>query len=238
MKTLPFLALALAALFIVGCDKSSSAPAAKGGEASKTVTPPTPEAPKVPDALKTDGYYYYGLDNTQPLTYSVSDGVAKPADGVQTVQLKGVDKDANYTISRTGALTNMGDEDLVVKADGVYLVRSMWGPVEPPMLSFPDKAAEGKTWKTASEMKGADDRSIKMECNWTIGKAEKLKVEAGEFDVIKVTGNGSLTMEGKSHPLTAEGWYSKKVGAVKLSVKSKDDAGKDKATVVELKKVG
>ncbi|MFX8704342.1 hypothetical protein ABTM89_19975, partial [Acinetobacter baumannii] len=67
----------------------------------------------------------------------------------------------------------------------------MWGPVQPPMLSFPDKATEGKSWKTASEMKGADDRSIKMECSWTIGKPEKLKVEAGEFDVIKVTGTGS-----------------------------------------------
>lgn len=238
MKPAPFLAVVLALVSLAGCNNSSAPTAeAKGGESKTPAATPT-EAPKVPDALKTDGYYYYGLDNTKPLTYSVSDGVGKPTDGVQTVQLKGVDKDANFTISRTGALTNMGDEDLVVKTDGVYLVRSMWGPVEPPMLSFPDKATEGKTWKTSSEMKGADDRTIKMECNWSIGKAEKLKVAAGEFDVIKVTGTGSLTMEGKSHPLSAEGWYSKQVGAVKLQVKSKDDAGKDKSTLVELKQVG
>ncbi|MES1228239.1 MAG: hypothetical protein ABUL72_06170, partial [Armatimonadota bacterium] len=198
---------------------------------------PTAAAPKVPDSLKTDGYYYYGLDNTKPLTYSVTNE-GKTTDGVQTTQLKSADKDAVFAISRTGSLTDMGDEDLLVKADGVYLTRSTWGPVEPMMKSLPDKMTEGATWKTSSSMKGVDDRTTILEATWTIGKAEKLKVEAGEFDTVKVTGVGTLTVDKVPHPLNAEGWYTKPLGAVRLIVNVKDDQGKDKKSVVELKKVG
>lgn len=238
MKTLPLLAVAYAALLVAGCNNPPAASSEAKGSGTSAATPATPPTPKVPDALKTDGYYYYGLDNTKPLTYSMTLNGAKPADGVQTVQLTGVDKEANFTLSRTGSLVNLGDEELVVKPDGVYLVRSMWGPVEPAMMAFPDKATEGKTWKTSNTMKGSDDRSYKMDLTYTIGKVEKVKVQAGEFDALKVTSAGTLTMDGKSYPLTAEGWYSKQVGTVKLELKSKDEGGKEKATIVELKQVG
>ncbi|MBS1708364.1 MAG: hypothetical protein JSS65_06525 [Armatimonadetes bacterium] len=237
MKNLPIYCSVLAlALCLTGCQPKASAN--QGGGTTTAEKQGEPAAPKMPDALKSDGYYYYGLDNTKPLTYTVTEGNEKPMEGVQTVQLKSADKDASFTISRTGALTSMGDEDLIVKSDGVYLVRSNWGPVEPAMLSFPAKATEGFSWKTASTMKGQDDRTMTLECTWTIGKGEKVKTEAGEFDTVKVTGEGNLSVDTEKHPLNAEGWYSKQVGAVKLIVKSKDDKGKEKSSVVELKKVG
>ena len=255
MKNVPFLVLSMVvAVALVGCtDKPKTTEAGGKTDTPVGTTPAAAPAPKVPDALKTDGYYYYGLDNTKPLTYTYTDGTSKPADGVQTVQLKGVDKDANFTISRTGALTNMGDEDLLVKSDGVYLTRSSWGPVEPAMLSFPSKATEGYSWKTSSKMKGEDDRAVTLEGTWTIGKPEKITVAAGTFDTVTMTGVGTMSVEElpndkastktppaapTKHPLLAQGWFSRELGEVKLVVKSKDAKGQDKTLVVELKKVG
>lgn len=231
-----FLALALLAVGVAGCNPTQ--PTATATPKAATANP-VPAAPKVPDNLKTEGFAYYGLNNEKPLTYAVRAEGEEPAEGVQTVELKNVEGGvANYTVSRTGGLSRMGDESLVAKPDGVYLTRSTWGQVEPPMLSFPDKATEGKSWKTGSSMKGEDNRTVVLESTWTVGKAEKIKVEAGEFDVIKVTGTGTLKLGKETHPLKAEGWYSKELGAVKMVVKSKDDKGKDKSSVVELKKVG
>jgi hypothetical protein len=179
------------------------------------------------------------LANDKPLTYEVKEGAGEPTEGTQKIELKGVEKgQATYTITRTGGLTEMGDEDLVVKPDGVYLTRSSWGQVEPPMLSFPAQVAEGKSWTTSSKMQDKDGRTVTLDSSWTVGKSEKIKVQAGEYDVVKVTGKGTLKLDKDSYPLNAEGWYSKELGAVKMVVKSKDNTGKDKASVVELKKVG
>ena len=97
---------ALGSSLIVGCDKGATTTNApvEANTAASTNTPAT-EAPKAVDqALKTDAYEYYGLENTNVQKFSVTQGATK-SEGTTTFKLiSSTPEKATYESINTGAL--------------------------------------------------------------------------------------------------------------------------------------
>lgn len=242
------LSAASLALLVIGCNQAPTT-AAKTPEPAKDAGATPKAAPtlsSVPEELKTDGFQYYGLGSTKTLTYAMkTEGSSRT--GTQSVTMKEMLDGTTpiMTVSRDGALLDMGKEEIAVKKDGIYMVSGSFGPVSPEMMVLPAKLDLGTTWTVKSTMKSEPSREIEMSSTFTVTAKEKVKVEAGEFEAIKVVAKGTIKQKideggGKirevTTPLNADAWYSKEIGTVKLSATTTTKDGKPQTSVVELAK--
>ncbi|MBS1707827.1 MAG: hypothetical protein JSS65_03795 [Armatimonadetes bacterium] len=240
------LILAAFAVVLAGCNKPADTPlntnATKDNAPAKPVASTEPKAAdiaEVPATLKTDGYLYYGLDCKKTLTYKL---VRQPnqgdQSGTQKVVYKGmVDGNPSFEIERAGDLMALGNDKLIVKADGVYSTFAAGTDINPPMLALPAKVEVGATWPSKMTSKGADDKVIKIDMTNKIERKEKIKVAGGEFDCFVATTTGELTND-KKMTVTGTSWYASGFGVVKMVLKITDAKGSSQTDTIELTSQG
>lgn len=230
--------LALMALALFGCAKPESkaaSDATKTPESASNLESKPPEEPKglpissVPADLKTEAFSYYGLENLSPIEYEViSSAIGAPQTGTSTTTLAEVKDDiARFVTSRTGeALSQMGDEEVEARKDGVYNTKIGGHPVEPAQLVLPSDLAAGKTWSTKGKVTAQTAQGLKtfdQSFEYKVIGTEKVKTKAGEFDSLKVTAKGTITVDGKKNQSEVVAWYVKRVGTVKMDIRSSGD---------------
>lgn len=253
MNRILVLLVAIASLsLLVGCQpKESDKPADETETTGSTTSGENPEDPgdEVPDEvkddsaditaeLKTNAFEYYGLDNKEPLTYTLEFN-GSTEEGTQQVKYQGlVDGAPTYTIVRTGSLDQLGDETVAVKTDGVHLVKSSMGQLDSPSLALPADAAPGKKWTSTQSITSATGDQTKFTMNYEVAGEESVQTDAGEFDCIVVKSTGTLQQGEVNTTFSGTVWHSKSVGTVKLTLDTTDANGDPAKAVITLIKKG
>ncbi len=224
MRTTLISTLALAALLAAGCRKPAEEP---GTSNTSTGGGTSTETPVMPDALKHDGFAYYGLGQDKILEYEfVSMEGAAGSPGTSRADLvTAEDNVAVYSVERSGSLIQLGSERDEVRPDGVYMVEMSIGTLKEPVLSMPADAKVGSTWPSKMQVEAATGATT-MEVTNTVEKTEKVTTPAGEFDAILVVSTGTMSQGDKKAKISSKVWYSKDVGIVQLRLESVDAEGK------------
>lgn len=235
VSSLGFLALA-----VLGCQPAAPAnpTATTTGSAGTTgsASEVKPDLSTVAADLKHDGYKYYGLGYQGTLTYEYDRNGIK-SEGQQTVEFAGMDGDAaKFKFTRSGALSQIGDETVVSKKDGVYSIEAQGHKLDPIVLAMPAEVPAGKTWEANQKLTDPTGNPVETATKQTIGKIEKVKTAAGEFDCVMLTMAGTIKTGGKTVPFNAQAWYSADVGTVKLKISGKNSKGEPDVTTITLAK--
>ncbi|MBL8067634.1 MAG: hypothetical protein JNM28_04230 [Armatimonadetes bacterium] len=219
------LALGLAACTPPATDKPKEETGTTG--ASGSSKPETAATEPVPDALKHEGFKYYGLEATNEQSYEFDMNGSK-REGSQKLTYKGLkDGKPQFTIERSGALQQIGTENVEVREDGVYIVSTdRMQALKTAMMALPAKLEVGKTWDITEDVKDDLGNDVKMKATNKIDGPEKLKTAAGEFDCMVVSMTGTLDSNGKKQTVSGKTWFAAGIGTVKLQVTSQ--SGKDK----------
>lgn len=227
--------LALLAIVLAGCNP-------KTAEVNGAGANPGPnDAPKsgsltVPEDLKNDAYVYYGLGNSNELTYQMIQGKGlAPQEGTQTMSPESEAKDGKMTFStsRGGAMVGMGDEKLSLEKDGLYLVSGSVISPEKPSLVLPAKLDIGTTWDTDTTMT-SDKATVKMKGRSKVERSETVKVKAGTYETLLIVQTAEADNNGTKGTMAAKGWYAKGIGIVKMSLEYKQHDGQVVTTTLEL----
>lgn len=235
--------LSLVVFGLVGCQPPATN--TPNPETNKPATAAATEAPastpKVEDIaadLKTDGYTYYGLDCKKTLTYKLTQQPnLGEKTGTQSVVYKGLhDGNPTFTIKRDGDLSILGDDEVILKPDGVYSTFAAATTIDPPMLALPAKLAVDVSWPSHETVKGMDGKDIKIDMTNKVVRKEKIKVAGGEFDCFVATTTGNLTKDQKIG-VNGTSWYAPGYGVVKMVLNIKDKDG-DRTSTIELTSQG
>lgn len=249
MRNLRFLAILISLLTATlwGCSKPADSvktdtkgPVEAGGEqvASPSAAKNAPDPSTIPAEVRHTGYAYYGLDHVKPIEYEVrrSDRT-DTSSGTATTRLTAVkDGVAGFITERTGALSELGAEEVEARKDGIYNVRIGGKDVKPQQLVMPADLAVGKTWSTKSAV-DLDSGRVEESLNFKVAGQEKVKTKAGEFDAMKVTASGEFKVGEQSAKANVTAWYVKNVGTVKMTIVRDNPGGKALTMTVEATKV-
>ena len=246
-KSLSYLSflLAIGAIFAAGCQNKDQGIKTPEGENPSASTDPTKvdaPAPKtdtedVTAEMKNDGYMYYGLGSTKKLVYDFTlNGTTE--EGSQVTEYLGKQESTpTYKMSRTGSLSDMGDETLQLTEKGIMLTDTSMGKLGASVVALPAKLAVGDTWNTSQSITRVDGKELKMEVSYKVEKMGKITVPAGEFDCVTISSKGTTEMDGKKSPFSGSVSYSKGVGVVKLQIDPPSGTSTNGGAVVILKKV-
>lgn len=244
-KSLWILGFGLAVL--AGCTQtggstSTTTSGTSGGTSQISSSENKPEPAKVVDAgLKNEAFAYMALDKSSEYTYALQrmEGI-KATDGTQVVTMtESTPEKAVFSITRAGAMSDLGNEDVEARKDGIYQLKMAMGELDKPMLVMPGDVKEGSSWPsefTLDKVEGSKKVVFKVENK--AEKIEKVKVPAGEYDCLKVTTKGTMTVDGKVSNLDSSAWYAKEIGSVKLEISVKDSTGKTVKSSVALVSTG
>ena len=211
-------------------------------DSSVPTPPPVTLMTGVPANLQNDAYHYYGLSRADSATYNVTiEGPNMPANvqtGTETVKLLGiVDGKAKFSVVRTGGLAQMGSEVVLLDDKGVNVMSIDPGKLTGKVLDMPATLTPGTTWKTDYKIqlppaptmpKGgtSEDHST-----FTVVGNQKVTTKAGTFDALYVKETGDDLLNGEPYKLTAEYWYAKDRGTVKILVVTEQKGAKSTITV-------
>lgn len=209
------------------------------GSTTKNGETKVPDSSSIAAELKHDAYSYNGFDRMTQLSYLFSQYQGDAAKtGFQTSVLKSVSPDvASFSVKRSGSFDLVGDEELEVRADGVYLVSSDQGSPAKPVRLMPASVKVGTVWEYDYALSKGD---IKMNFK---GKARaekevKLKVSAGEFDTLLVSETAQIDKGGTKGTVSSKTWYAKGIGVVQMKTELKDSGGKIVTSTIELSGTG
>jgi len=197
--------------------------------ATQETAPATPAAPAVPANLQNDAYHYYGLSRTTPATYVVTIDKGSPDTGSETVKFKGMDGGrAKFDIERTGALEQLGSEQVALDDKGVTVMSTTPGTLEGNPLDMPAKLTPGATWKTdykvtiaatpAAGQTGAKPTVTEDHSTFKVVGPQKVTTKAGTFDAILIESDGNDSLNDQNFNLKTQSWYVKDRGPVKILV--------------------
>lgn len=246
-KLLPILPALLALAFLsVGCTKpedgkdkpGTTTGSTNAGEDGGDAVVKKSDAEDVGEELRHDAYQYYGLGNNKTLVYTLKLQDVEE-EGEQEVAYQGlIDGVPTYKILRTGALSDLGDETLQLSEEGVKLSETSIGEVAEPSLALPAKIAVGDTWEDTQTITQRDGKDLVMKSSYKVEKEEKLTTDAGEFDTIYISSNGTITYDGSTRTFTGRINYAKGIGPVKLVIDAQTGENNEtSSTVVTLKAV-
>lgn len=227
MRTTLITTIALTALLAAGCGPKG---AATDNSTTTGGSNPTSEnaTPVVPDALKHEGFAYYGLGRDKILQYDFEnlEGTG-PQPGTLRADIKSADGEkATYAIERSGSLIALGSETDEVRPDGIYMTEMSLGTLKSPVLSMPADPAVGKSWPSKMEVEIPGAGVTTMEVLNKVEKIEKVTTPAGEFDALLVVSTGDMIQGDKKGKISSKVWYAKDVGIVQLRLESVDAEGK------------
>lgn len=242
-KLAPLSILAALLILTVGCapeaKKETPEPAATTGgteDGSTTVTKKS-DAEDVGDELRHEAYQYYGLGNTKVLVYDLTMNGATE-EGRQEVNYQGmVESVPTYVINRTGSLSQLGNETLQLKSDGVLLSSTTMGDLNEPVIALPADVAVGKAWSDTRVITRVDGKVLEMTSNYKVEKSEKVTTPAGDFETLVIVSDGTIKHDGKTEPFRGQIYHAKGIGTVKLSISTGAANSDAAATVVTLKAI-
>lgn len=243
MMKAPLLLAASAIFLVAGC--SGTKPAAQDGDQKAVSTPENKEVPiQIDSKFKHEAYGWMGFERTEPFTHEMSDVAGAPAtEGTQTLKLiSSDDKAAKYQITREGSMAKLGDEELEVRADGVYQTSMPQHTLAEPVMVMPSDLGVGKAWTSKFNSTGPAGQKVEFTINNKAERIEKVKTKAGEFDALLIISTGSMnvTTDGKTEKttLSTKSWYSKGLGNVKMTLEVKRADGTNNKVSVELVRAG
>ena len=246
-KTFHFAIACLFGLTVFGCDSKKSestestsstlkavstdnAPTASK-DSSNNAAPEKPKAPaieasKIPSDLKGDAFDYYGLGRTDPIVMKVVQDGKDNGPGTQTVTLSIVGADfAEYTVSNTGSLSNLGEAVLRLDKKGIKVLTLKGQSPGDDNYELLNGVTVGKSWP----FKLQSDQ-IKISGVNKVSGTESVKTAVGtDKDAIVVTVTASGTEQGNQVKLTSKTWLVKGRGQVKTEITNV--SGKTKQTI-------
>ena len=134
------------------------------------------------------------------------------------------------TIERDGELSILGNDEVIVKADGVYSTFAAATKIDPPMLNLPAKIEVGSTWPSQQTVKNTEGKEIKIDMSNKVVRKEKLKVAGGEFECFVTSTTGSMQTDDKI-AVNGTTWYAPGFGVVKLVINIKSKKGEQVDTI-------
>ena len=244
MKIRQYSALAALLLLVAGCGNSEGEGKAKSQD--KDSDPPVVAAETVPEDLRNAAYEYYGLSYEGPLTYSVQmTKELPPRDGTQTVKFEGMeDGAAKFTVTRTGGLSRIGSETLLLNDEGVFTKAISTGVLDSPALQVPADLALDSEWESEMAVKiGLQNNETRFVARAV--REEETTVEAGTFDCLvieadmtsQITGSADATKDGEA-TMKIVVYYSKGIGYVKMTLEGNQADGTDVNVYIEPKSIG
>ena len=234
----------VALLLVAGCGKPDSDP--KEPPAPEGNSTATAAVTGVPESLKNAAYEYYGLGQEAPLTYIVKMSDELPArDGTQTFTFESMeDGAAKFMVTRTGGLSRVGSETLLLNDDGVYTKALSFGVLESPALQIPADLALGSEWESPMTIKDGSKTIVNL-VKFRAVRQEETTVEAGTFDCLVIEADVTSNVTGSAIPsqngdASSEivAYYAKGIGTVKMTVEGTQADGKRLSIYVELKSIG
>lgn len=247
-----WIAFVVGAAFLAGCGKESGSayPVASGPNKAGTpaeqpkveekvepVLTLSGELAKMPEELKTDAFYYYGLSNDKPIPMKVTQPGQDATVSTVSVRVVSVSQDeVKFTVDRTGVLAGaLGSQDLVLKKDGLYTVAVNGEARKKPTLELPSQLSPGKAWNS-DETINSTQGPLRMISQQKVAGIEKIKTDVGEFEAIRIETTGTMELGGKKSSSTASLWLVKGLGLVKMTGKTKDASGKEQTMILEVTK--
>ncbi len=196
----------------------------------------TSTMPPVPAELQNDAYHYYGLSRKAPATYLVTIDKGSPQTGTETVTYKGMEGGkAKFSIERTGALEQLGSEDVALDDKGVTILATNPGKLEGNPIDMPAKLTPGTSWKTDYKVTLDQNGSTTVtedHSTFKVVGTQKVTTKEGTFDAILVESEGKDSLNSQSFDLKTQSWYVKDRGPVKITVTT-TMAGKSTSLLIE-----
>ncbi len=251
---LGFAAVLSLAVLLAGCPSKSGGGSSGAGNVGKGETSGGQNAPiaakmggpsgtqetelpldRVPADLRHEAFEYYGLGAGKEVEFKVvASNRSEPMTGGMSISLAEVkDAEAKFRVTYSGALAPQGRQELVLKKDGIYVVRIADNALPAPILELPAQLTPGKTWKTAVSIDLPSGQKAEIERRFKIIGPAKVKVQAGEFSAIKIQGTGTTVVDADRYSSTVTGWYVKGRGAVKVVDDSKKPDGTKLTVTIE-----
>ncbi len=211
-------------------------PSAKPGV---TAQEPVADPSTIPAALKHEAFSYYGLENAGEVTYAF-DFNGSIRHGTQKSTFLGMkDGKAQFKIERSDALISMGTDKIEVSEEGIHLIEVKEQALAQKVVALPAKIEIGATWPIDQKLMDSNGNDVLTKAVQKVVGQEKIKTEAGEFDCIVVTMEGTLTPQdgkNKATPVSGKAWYAAGVGPVKLAIKSTGPDGKPVSYTITITK--
>ncbi len=204
-------------------------PAPKDGKPGTATTPETKPDGKnlvVPAALKTPGYDYYGLSNTNPVDFELKTaGQSNDLTGSRKFTLTKVENGTAYfKQTHTGGLTRAGEYELKADAKGVWVTSATEVQMEEPQLEIPAQPKPGMKWHVKNSIENTE---------YSVVGTEKVKTPVGTHDALLIRGSGTSHLEGKDVPTESKFWCVKGLGQVKSEFHTKPKDGSPRTVVMQ-----
>ncbi|RYG41131.1 hypothetical protein EON79_21360 [bacterium] len=190
---------------------------------------------QIPAELKHAAFDYYGLGNEEPMDMEVrTTADAGVRTGSQITRFKGLeDGKALYQVERTGGLTELlGQMDVTLEADGIYVKSSSVAKVGERDVEMPAKLDPGTTWE-ARTVVDQPGRELNVLVKFTVVGEQSITTPKGPRNALLVTSTGNGTMMTKNVRMDSKSWYVKGVGMVKSELKFTDAAGKASTITIQ-----
>ena len=189
-------------------------------EANNAVAPETkPQEPgmdlaKIPAALKSDAYDYYGLGRTDPVKMTVTkNGSSEPA--TETVRLTKVDAGvAEFTISNDGGLVKLGKVLVSLDKNGIKVVSVDGQKADSETYELPNGLTKGKSWPSKLQ-----NGNLQLTCTNVVSGTESVTTSVGTYkDALLVISTASGEQDGQKVQVKSKQWLVKGRGQVKADI--------------------
>jgi hypothetical protein len=146
--------------------------------------------------------------------------------GTQTYVYKGEKNGVrSYEVRHTGTLSQLGDWEVEVRPDGLYMTGMTSGKMDSPEMELPAKLEVGNSWKSSSNFQDKSGKSVQLNSTAKVFSSEKVTVPAGTFDAIRIEQDGEGTLSGQKAKVRTKAWYVKDRGNVKTEVTTTPENG-------------
>lgn len=192
--------------------QGSEAPKANGTSSKSSETKVATSAASLPAELKHEGFEYYGLGAPTMSLELKNTTTGQTSHGTRIVKFNRIEGGkAYFTQSHTDDLKGVGDYEIMVDKEGVWVTASSTARIDKPQLEVPAKLSTGVTWQTKSDLESTEFR--------VVGPA-KITTPVGPRDTILIVGKGTVKINGQDVPLESKFWCVKGVGQVKFEGKT------------------
>jgi hypothetical protein len=204
----------------------------KTGEQAPAAEKPTVD--QIPAELKTEAFYYYGLNNTKPMDMEIIDSQApgQPKTGTQVAVLKEIkDGKAIFDVERTGNLMDLGSQEVTLEKGGVYVTEVAIAQIDHE-LELPSDLTPGKTWESVLKV-DTPGRSVNLKNSFKVVGKQQVKTKVADRDAILITSTGTGTMQNQAVRIESKNWYVRDLGGVKSVINIIPTKGKTRTMTIQ-----
>lgn len=190
-------------------------------------------ASEIPAAVKTEGFYYYGLDNAKPFAMEKVNGSATDKGSSITKLVRVVNGNAFFDITYTGGLVALTPSRVEATKTGIYTVRMSDTDLPHPQLELPADPKPGYSWTVKATFNDAGGDEIHANESDRIVGIQSITVNGRRYKALYVEGHGTFSNGGNQYPYEGKKWFVKGLGAVKIVSKTKTQNGQSLTMTVQ-----